>query len=74
MDLDKMLEIVNFIKSRNINFDTPLTLKKTDYVRDALSIINKRAHNCVILVDDEEKPLSIFTPKDLEKYEQFTLL
>lgn len=74
MDLDKMLEIVSFIKSRNINFDTPLTLKKTDYVRDALSIINKRAHNCVILVDDENKPLSIFTPKDLEKYEQFTLL
>jgi IMP dehydrogenase len=74
MEIDKMLEIVNFLKSRNINFDTPLTVTKTEYVRDALSIINKRAHNCVILVDDENKPISIFTPKDLQQYEQFTLL
>ncbi|MDD4151714.1 MAG: IMP dehydrogenase, partial [Candidatus Gracilibacteria bacterium] len=74
MDIEKMLEIVNFIKSRNINFDTPLTVKKTDYVRDALGIINKRSHKCVIMVDENEKPLSIFTPSDLEKYEQFTIL
>lgn len=74
MDIEKMLEIVNFIKSRNINFDTPLTVKKTDYVRDALWIINKRSHKCVIMVDENEKPLSIFTPSDLEKYEQFTIL
>lgn len=71
MEIWKMLEIINFIKSRNINFDTPLTVTKNEYVRDALSIINKRAHNCVILVDEDYKPTSIFTPKDLEKYEQF---
>lgn len=74
MEIEKMLEIVNFIKSRNINFDTPLTLKKSNNIRDALGIINKRAHKCVIMVDENEKPLSIFTPSDLEKYEQFTLL
>lgn len=74
MELSKMIEIVNFIKSRNINFDTPLTVNKNEYVRDALSIINKRAHKCIILVDEQNKPLSIFTPSDLEKYEQFTLI
>ncbi len=74
MEIEKMLEIVNFIKSRNINFDTPLTVKKSNNVRDALGIINKRAHKCVIMVDENEKPLSIFTPSDLEKYEQFTIL
>lgn len=74
MEIEKMLEIVNFVKSANVIFDTPLTVKKDDYVRDALSIINKRSHNCVILIDEENKPISIFTPSDLAKYEQFTLL
>ncbi len=74
MELEKMIEIVNFVKNANTKFDTPLTVKKNEYVRDALSIINKRAHKCVILVDEENKPLSIFTPSDLDKYEQFMLL
>jgi len=74
MELSKMLEIVTFIKSRHIKFDTPLTLSPDEYVRDALSIINKRAHKCVITVDEKNHPLAIFTPSDLEKYEQFTRL
>jgi IMP dehydrogenase len=74
MEIEKMIEIINFIKNANTKFDTPLTVKKNDYVRDAISIINKRAHKCVILVDEQNKPISIFTLSDLEKYEQFTLL
>lgn len=74
MEIEKMIEIVHFVKNANIHFDTPLTVNKHEYVRDALSIINKRAHKCVILVDEENKPLSIFTPSDLDKYEQFMLL
>lgn len=69
-----MIEIVNFVKNAHIYFDTPLTVEKHEYVRDALSIINKRAHKCVILVDEAQKPISIFTPSDLDKYEQFMLL
>ena len=74
MNIDKMLEIISFVKTRHIKFDTPLTVSKSNNVRDALWIINKRAHKCVILIDDQNKPISIFTPSDLEKYEQFTLL
>ncbi len=74
MEIEKMIEIIHFVKNANTIFDTPLTVKKDEYVRDALSIINKRAHKCVILVDEYKKPISIFTPSDLEKYEQFTLL
>gem|GEM_PF-1071432 len=74
MNLEKMLEIVKYVKSRSVRFDTPLTVKREEYVRDALSIIHKRAHKCVILVDDAQRPLSIFTPSDLERFEQFTPL
>jgi IMP dehydrogenase len=34
----------------------------------------KRAHQCVILVDDEKKPLALFKPKDLAGFDQFSLL
>ncbi len=74
MEISKMLEIVSYIKSRHTIFDTPLTLTPDDYVRDALSIINKRAHKCVVVIDEKNHPISIFTPSDLEKYEQFTPL
>ena len=50
-------DTVNFIKNAHIKFDTPLTVKKTDYVRDALSIINKRAHKCVILINEKHNPI-----------------
>lgn len=74
MEINKMLEIVKHIKWANIKFDTSLTVKESNNIREALWIINKRAHNCVIMVDSDNKPISIFTPSDLEKYEQYTLL
>ncbi len=74
MQIEKMLEIIKFVKNAHILYDTPLTLTIKNNVRDALWIINKRAHNSVILVDDDFKPISIFTPSDLEKYEQYELL
>lgn len=74
MDVEKMLEIVRHIQAAHPVFDTPLTLSPSEYVRDALSIIDKRAHNCVILVDKTHRPIAVFTHKDLELYEQFTLL
>lgn len=39
-----------------------------------MGIITKRAHNCVILVDDAGKAMGIFKPSDLEGIDQFTLL
>lgn len=74
MSIEKMLEIVSWVKTSHTLYDTPLTVSKDEYVRDALSIIGKRAHNCVILVDDDHTPLGLFTTSDLQKYEQFTLL
>jgi hypothetical protein len=36
MQLEKMLEIIKFVKNANIIYDTPLTLTKKNNVRDAL--------------------------------------
>ena len=74
MDLDTMTRIIWHIKSANIQYDTPITVREHHTIRDALWIIHKRAHNCVILVDENGKAISIFKPQDLERLDQFSLL
>jgi hypothetical protein len=36
MQIEKMLEIVKFVKNAHLFYDTPLTLTKKNTVRDAL--------------------------------------
>ena len=74
MDLDTMTRIIWHIKSANIQYDTPITVREHHTIRDALWIIHKRAHNCVILIDENGKAISIFKPQDLERLDQFSLL
>ena len=74
MPVEKMIEIVKFVKSAHLVYDTPLTLTAKNTVRDALWIINKRAHKAIILVDKNNKPISIFTPNDLKNYDQYEIL
>ena len=74
MSIEKIIDIVNHVKNAHLVYDTPLVLNESNSVRDALWIINKRAHKAVILVDKDYKPISIFTPSDLKKYEQYELL
>jgi len=74
MDIETLTSIIAHIKNADIHYDTPITVKAHHTIRDALGIIHKRAHNCVILVDDDGKAISIFKPQDLENLDQFTLL
>lgn len=74
MDIDTMKRIILHIKQANIFYDTPITVEATHTIRDAMGIMYKRAHQCVILVDEEKKPITLFKPKDFTWYDQFTLL
>jgi len=74
MDLKTLKRIVTYIKSANVQYDTPITVKANNTIRDALGIINKRAHNCVIMIDDEDKAIAIFKPQDFQHLDQFSLL
>jgi IMP dehydrogenase len=66
MDMETLSKIISCIKEANVQYDSPITVKAHNTIRDAWGIIHKRAHNCVILVDDEEKAISLFKPHDLE--------
>lgn len=74
MDLSVMRRIIASIKSAHIEFDTPITVTLENTVRDALGILYKRSHLCVIGVDGMNRPIGIFKEKDLLEIDQFTRL
>lgn len=72
--LDIIQQVVEYVKSRHPVFETPITLGPTDTLGEALSLIHKRAHGAVVVVDDEGRPVGIFTEHDAAGYDRFTQL
>jgi IMP dehydrogenase len=71
--LDVIESVVTWVKSRHTLFETAITLGPTSTVGDALSLIHKRAHGAVIVVDDE-RPIGVFTEHDAVGFDRFTQL
>ncbi len=72
--LDVIDSVVSFVKHCHPVYETPITLGPADTVGQALSLIHKRAHGVVIVVDEDDKPLGIFTEADAAGYDRFTQL
>lgn len=53
-------QTVQFVKSRDLVADTPLTLAPEDSVSDAVALIHKRSHGVVVVVDDG-RPVGLVT-------------
>ncbi|MFM7827696.1 MAG: IMP dehydrogenase, partial [Acidimicrobiaceae bacterium] len=70
--LDVVETVVKFVKSRHKIIDTPITMKVDGTVGEALSLIYKRSHGAVIVVDDDERPAGIFTEHDAVGFDRFT--
>lgn len=66
-------EVISWIKSRDTLFDTPITLKPEQTVADAASLIHKRAHGAIVIVEDK-KPVGIVMEADWEGSDRFTQL
>ncbi len=71
--LDVIEHVVEFVKTRHPVFETPITLSPQHTVGDALSLIHKRAHGAVVVVDDG-RPVGIFTEGDAAGFDRFTQL
>lgn len=64
-------DVISWMKQRHILFDTPITLEAHNTVADAASLIHKRAHGAIIVVQ-ENKPIGIVTEADWEGADRFT--
>ncbi|MFM2182255.1 MAG: inosine-5-monophosphate dehydrogenase [Actinomycetota bacterium] len=72
--LDVIETVVSYVKSRHLVYDTPITLSASSTVGDGLSLIHKRAHGAIVVVDDDGRPEGIFTEHDAAGFDRFTQL
>jgi IMP dehydrogenase len=72
MAISTIERIVHHIKQADIRFDTPLIVTPDAPLRDVQSIIRKRAHDMVIVVDEKQRPQGIITHADLRDQDQYT--
>lgn len=72
--LDIVETVVQYVKSCHPIYETPITLGLTDTVGEALSLIHKRSHGAVIVVDDDDRPIGIFTERDAVGFDRFAQL
>jgi IMP dehydrogenase len=70
--LDVVQTVVEFVKSRHTVYDTPITMSGHDTVGEALSLVHKRSHGAIIVVDDDNAPVGIFTEHDAAGFDRFT--
>ena len=72
--LDVIGSVVEYVKRRHTVYETPITLSPHHTVGDALGLIHKRAHGAVVVVDDDDRPIGVFTEHDAAGFDRFTQL
>lgn len=71
--VDVVAGVIDYVKGCHTVFETPITLGSDATIGDALSLIHKRAHGAVVVVDDGV-PVGVFTERDGEGFDRFTQL
>ena len=60
LPIDAVRRTVDFVKSRHLVADTPVTLAPEDSVSDAVALIHKRAHGAAVVIDGG-RPVGLVT-------------
>jgi IMP dehydrogenase len=66
--------VIEFVKSRHRVYETPITLSAHHTIGDALGLVHKRAHGAVVVVDEGNRPVGVFTEHDAAGFDRFTQL
>ncbi|HET9850400.1 MAG TPA: GuaB1 family IMP dehydrogenase-related protein [Candidatus Saccharimonadales bacterium] len=70
--LEVLADMIAYVKSRHLVFETPLTLGADNTIAEALNIIHKRAHQAIIIIDSRGRPVGIFTSSDSAGHDLFS--
>jgi IMP dehydrogenase len=71
--LDVVADVVAWVKGRDLVHDTPITLGPGDTTGQALSLLPKRAHGGVVVIEDG-RPVGVVTETDCNGVDRFTQL
>ena len=66
-------DVIASVKRSHSFFETPITLAPNQTVADAASLINKRSHGAIVVIEGN-KPVGIITEDDLQSVDRFTQL
>jgi IMP dehydrogenase len=67
-------DVIAWVKSRDLVHDTPITLTPTATAGEALTLLPKRAHGAVIVVDGDRRPVGVVTEADCAGVDRFAQL
>jgi IMP dehydrogenase len=71
--VEVVAEVIAWIKSRDLVYDTPLTLSPGATTGHALSLLPKRAHGGIVVIEDG-RPVGVVTEADCTGVDRFTQL
>ncbi len=71
--VDVVSEVIAWVKARNLVHDTPITLEPTATAAEALSLLPKRAHGAIIVVEGG-RPIGVVTEADCAGVDRFAQL
>jgi IMP dehydrogenase len=71
--LDVVADVIGWVKSRHVVYDTAIELAPTDTVSEALALLPKRAHGALVVAEDG-RPVGIVTEADCANVDRFTQL
>jgi IMP dehydrogenase len=71
--IEVVADVIDWVKRRHLVVDTPITLGPGDTVGEALSLLSKRAHGAVIVVEDD-RPAGVVTEADCQGVDRFANL
>jgi IMP dehydrogenase len=71
---EAVADIVAWVKSRHPVWDTPLVLTADQAVADAINLLPKRAHDAVVVVDADGRPLGTVDEAACTGVDRFTRL
>ncbi|WP_225992710.1 GuaB1 family IMP dehydrogenase-related protein [Actinomadura rudentiformis] len=66
-------DVIGWVKDRHLIYDTPITLTPAATAGEALALLPKRAHNAVIVVEDD-RPVGVVTDADCHGVDRFAQL
>ena len=72
--LDILKNTIGSVKRAHARFETPITLSPSHTVRDAMGLLYKRAHGAVIVVNENNQPVGIFTESNASGRDMFDTL
>ncbi|MHA7171972.1 GMP reductase [Arthrobacter monumenti] len=72
--LEVLAEVTQWVKGRHDVYETPLHLKPSDTVIDALHLMNKRSHGAVVVLNSDRQVIGVVRPSDCESVDRFSSL